>query len=356
MRRRHAATTIVTTYVEDLRNIVDLDAVRGAGLKLGVDPLGGASVGYWQRIAERYGLEPERGEPDGRSHVRVHEPWTGTARSAWIRRRRTRWPPGRSCGSDFDLALGQRRRRGPARHRHAGRRADEPEPLPGGGDRVPVRAPTRTGPPQAAIGKTLVSSSLIDRVAEDIGRPLVEVPVGFKWFVGGLLDGSLAFGGEESAGASFLRRDGGAWSTDKDGILLDLLAAEITARLGKDPGELYARADAHARRAGLPARRRAAPRPRRRTLLKRLSPQRRRDQRACGRADHAVLTQRAGQRRADRRAEGGRRATAGSRRGRRAPRTCTRSTRRALSGDEHLTRLIEEAQALVSNVFKARGA
>src|SRR5205823_8034872 len=92
---------------------------------------------------------------------------------------------------------------------------------------------------QAGVGKTLVSSSLIDRVAKDLGRPLMEVPVGFKWFVDGLLDGSLAFGGEESAGASFLRRDGVAWSTDKDGILLCLLAAELTAKLGKDPGELY---------------------------------------------------------------------------------------------------------------------
>ena len=119
------------------------------------------------------------------------------------------------------------------------RRADEPEPLPGGGDRLPLPAPPDWRA-DAAVGKTLVSSSMIDRVAEGLGRRLLEVPVGFKWFVDGLLDGSLGFGGEESAGASFLRRDGTVWTTDKDGIILALLAAEMTARTGRDPGELYA--------------------------------------------------------------------------------------------------------------------
>ena len=115
-------------------------------------------------------------------------------------------------------------------------RPAQPQPLPGGGHRLPVYPPPRLARPTLAVGKTLVSSSMIDRVAADLGRELAEVPVGFKWFVDGLLDGSYGFGGEESAGASFLRRDGTVWTTDKDGIILDLLAAEITAVTGKDPG------------------------------------------------------------------------------------------------------------------------
>src|SRR3981189_3221378 len=144
-------------------------------------------------------------------------------------------------------------------------------------------------PASAGIGKTLVSSSLIDRVAEDIGRPLVEVPVGFKWFVPGLLDGSLAFGGEESAGASFLRRDGSVWSTDKDGILLCLLAAELTATLGTDPGELYTELT---RRLGEPVYRRVDARatPRQKELLKRLSPQDVRTPQLAGEPILKVLT------------------------------------------------------------------
>ena len=136
------------------------------------------------------------------------------------------------------------------------RRAHEPEPLPRGRDRLPLQEPPGWSP-DAGVGKTLVSSALIDRVAARLGRRLVEVPVGFKWFVPGLLDGSLGFGGEESAGASFLRRDGTVWTTDKDGIIMDLLAAEILARTGKDPGRALPRARRGARRAGLRAHRRA---------------------------------------------------------------------------------------------------
>ena len=141
---------------------------------------------------------------------------------------------------------------------------DEPQPLPGRGDRLPVRAPRTAGRADTAIGKTLVSSTMIDRVAADLGRTLLEVPVGFKWFVPGLIDGSIGFGGEESAGASFLRRDGSVWTTDKDGILLALLASEITAVTGRTPSEHYARPDGPLRRPGVrPDRRRRRPASRR---------------------------------------------------------------------------------------------
>ncbi len=200
-------------------------------------------------------------------------------------------------------------------------------------------------PQDAGVGKTMVSSSIIDRVVAGLGRRLEEVPVGFKWFVGGLLDGTLAFGGEESAGASFLRRNGHAWSTDKDGLIMCLLAAEMTARTGKDPARLYAELTD---RYGAPVYRRvdAPATPEQKRMLGGLSPEGLTATELAGRADHRGAD-RGAVGRAARRRQGRDRRAAGSRRGRRGPRTCTSSTPRASRGAEHLERILEEAQAVV---------
>lgn len=236
-----AATThrhdFVGPYVRDLASVVDLEAVAAAGLKLGVDPMGGASLPLWAPLAEAYGLDLEvvndRVDPtfsfmtvdrDGRIRMDCSSPY---AMAGLIRLK-----------DRFDVAFGN----DPDADRHGivTRSAGLMNPNHYLAVAVSYLFQNRPGwRPEAAVGKTLVSSSMIDRVAESLGRRVVEVPVGFKWFVDGLLDGSLGFGGEESAGASFLRRDGTVWTTDKDGILLDLLAAEITARTGRDPGEHY---------------------------------------------------------------------------------------------------------------------
>ena len=225
-------------YVDDLPSIVDMEAIRGAGVRIGVDPMGGASVAYWGVIGEQYGLDltvtNTTVDPtfafmtvdwDGKIRMDPSSPHA-MARLVALRDR-------------FDIALGN----DADADRHGvvtpGRGLLNPNHflsaaiayLFGGG-----RGDWRT---DVGVGKTLVSSSMIDRVVADLGRRLVEVPVGFKWFVDGLIDGSIGFGGEESAGASFLRRDGTVWTTDKDGIIADLLACELTARDGKDPGEAY---------------------------------------------------------------------------------------------------------------------
>ena len=239
---RHARGThrsdMAGSYVDDLGSVVDMDIIKNAGIKTGVDPLGGASVAYWGRIADRYGIDIEvvndavdptfRFMPldwDGKIRMDCSSPYA-MARLIALKDR-------------FDIAFG-----------------NDPD-----ADRHGIVTPTAglmnpnhylaaaifylftnrpAWPAHAAIGKTLVSSSAIDRVARKVGRAVVEVPVGFKWFVAGLTDGGLGFGGEESAGASFLRRDGTVWTTDKDGIIMDLLALEITARTGRSPSELYA--------------------------------------------------------------------------------------------------------------------
>ena len=227
----------VAAYVDDLPNVIDIDAIRDAGVRIGADPLGGASVAYFQAITERLGLDVdvvnEEVDPTFRVHAARPRRQDPHGLLVAVRDGRADRPQG---------PLRRRRRlrprRRPPRDRHAERGADEPQPLPGGRDRLPVRRRARLAG-ATGIGKTLVSSTMIDFVADALGRRLVEVPVGFKWFVEGLLDGSLGFGGEESAGASFLRRDGSPWSTDKDGILLALLAAEITATTGRDPGAAY---------------------------------------------------------------------------------------------------------------------
>jgi phosphoglucomutase len=231
------AHDFVESYVGDLGSVVDMEAIRGARIKVGVDPLGGASVAFWQPIAERYRLDlsvvntavdPAFGfmplDWDGRIRMDCSSPYAMATLIALKER--------------FDIAFGN----DPDSDRHGivTRTAGLMNPnhfLAAAIFYLFTHRPDwrRT----AAVGKTVVSSSLIDRVAAKLGRALIEVPVGFKWFVPGLLDGSLGFGGEESAGASFLRRDGTPWTTDKDGILMDLLAVELTARTGRDPSELY---------------------------------------------------------------------------------------------------------------------
>ncbi|HYO94994.1 MAG TPA: phosphoglucomutase (alpha-D-glucose-1,6-bisphosphate-dependent) [Polyangiaceae bacterium] len=233
------AIDFVGPYVDELERVVDMQAIRAAGLRLGVDPLGGASVAYWPRIAERWGLSLDVVNPsvdprfafmtldhDGKIRMdcsSVH----AMANLLALKDR-------------FDLAFGN----DPDSDRHGIVVPSKGLLNPNHYLAVAVDYLFANRPgwsASAKVGKTLVSSGLIDRVAAAVGRAVAEVPVGFKWFVPGLMDGSLAFGGEESAGASFLRQDGSVWTTDKDGIILNLLAAEITARSGRDPGHHYDR-------------------------------------------------------------------------------------------------------------------
>lgn len=277
----------VTRYVDDLPRVVDLEAVGAAGLRLGVDPLGGASVAFWGAIAERHGLDLTVVNPSV-------DPTFGFMTLDWDDRIRMDCssPPAMRGLIDlrdrYDVAFG-----------------NDPD-----GDRHGIVTP-ETGllnpnhylaaaiayllearpdwPRDGAIGKTLVSSSLIDRVVAGLGRPLVEVPVGFKWFVEGLLGGRIVFGGEESAGASFLRRDGTVWTTDKDGLLLCLLAAEMTARTGRNPAQHYA---ALTERFGAPAYRRvdAPATPQQKRALAALSEEQVRGRELAGGPIVAVLT------------------------------------------------------------------
>jgi phosphoglucomutase len=225
------------TYVDDLPSVIDVEAIRAAGVRIGADPLGGASVAYWGEIASRHGLDLTVVNP------RV-DPTFGFMTLDWDGKIRM------DCSSPYAMASLIERK--DAFQISTGNDADADRHgivTPDGGLMNPNHYlavaiaylySARDGwPAGAGIGKTLVSSSMIDRVAADLGRRLDEVPVGFKWFVNGLLDGSIGFGGEESAGASFLCRDGSPWSTDKDGILLDLLASEILATTGRTPSEHY---------------------------------------------------------------------------------------------------------------------
>jgi phosphoglucomutase len=236
-RARTTGHDYLDSYVGDLDSVIDMDAIRASGLRLGVDPLGGASVAYWPAIGERYRLDltvtndvvdPQFAfmtcDWDGRIRMDPSSPYA-MASLVGLRER-------------FDVAL--------ANDTDADRHGIV---TPGAGLLNPnhflsaavqhlFSDPCDWGP-EVAVGKTLVSSAMIDRVTASLGRRLLEVPVGFKWFVPGLVDGSLGFGGEESAGASFLRHDGTAWTTDKDGIIACLLAAEMTARTGRDPAVVY---------------------------------------------------------------------------------------------------------------------
>ena len=236
-----AATThehdFVTPYVRDLAAVIDLDVIRASGISIGIDPLGGAAAAYWEPLREHFGLhlkvvnqrlDPTFGfmtlDHDGKIRMDCSSPY---AMAGLI-----------GLKDDFDIAWAN----DPDADRHGivTRSAGLLNPNHYLAVAIQYLLKNRPDWPTASvIGKTLVSSSLIDRVVEALGRGLSEVPVGFKWFVPGLLSGACCFGGEESAGASFLRRDGSVWSTDKDGLILGLLAAEITARTGRDPGEHY---------------------------------------------------------------------------------------------------------------------
>jgi phosphoglucomutase len=227
----------VLPYVEDLRNVVDIEAIRSAGLKLGVDPLGGASRPYWEPINSIYKLDVQIVNPvidpafsfmtvdhDGEIRMDCSSPYA-MARLVGLK-------------DQYQVAFAN----DPDSDRHGIVTPSAGLMNPNHYLAVAIQYLLANRPKwrtDASVGKTVVSSSMIDNVVRKLGRRLYEVPVGFKWFVSGLLDGSCCFGGEESAGASFLRLDGAVWTTDKDGPIMDLLAAEITARTGKDPGEHY---------------------------------------------------------------------------------------------------------------------
>ncbi len=332
--------------------MIDVPLIQASGLRLGVDPLGGASIAYWAAIGERYHLSlrvvNETVDPtfrfmpvDGDGKIRM-DCSSPQAMAGLI-----------GLKDQFDVAFGNDA--DADRHGIVTRGAGLLNPnhyltaaiayLFGG---------ARAWPDRAGVGKTLVSSSLIDRVAADLGRRLVEVPVGFKWFVEGLLDGSLGFGGEESAGASFLCRDGAAWSTDKDGIILCLLAAEMTARRGGDPADLY---QSLADRFGSPAYQRidAPATPQQKEVLKRLSPDRVRALELAGEKIVAVLTAAPG----NGAAIGGLKVV--TRNGWFAARPSGTEDvykiyAESFLGPKHLERILEEARGVVTAALESAGA
>ena len=347
----HASTThrhdYLNAYVADLATVVDMDAIRGAKLSMGVDPLGGAGVHYWGPIAERYGLNltvvNEAVDPTFRF---MTVDWDGQIRmdpsSSYAMQRliglKDRFQIAFACDTDHDRHGVVTRSAGllPPNHYLS----------------VAIFYLLQHRPrwrSDAAVGKTVVSSQMIDRVATKLKRKLYEVPVGFKWFVEGLLDGSLGFGGEESAGASFVRLDGSVWTTDKDGIVPALLAAEITARMGRDPGELY---QDLTREFGEPLydRVEAPATPAQKELLAKLSPQQIRFKDLAGEKIQTILTRAPG----NDAPIGGLKVVAES--GWFAARPSgTESIYKiyaeSFSGAEHLRRILEEAQTIVGDAL-----
>jgi phosphoglucomutase len=339
----------VNAYISDLRNVIDMDAIRGAKISLGVDPLGGAGVHYWGPIAERYGLNltvvNEAVDPTFRF---MTVDWDGQIRmdpsSPYAMQRliqlKDRFEIAWACDTDHD------------RHGVVTRSAGLLPP----NHYLSVaifyllqhRPRWRT---DAAVGKTVVSSQMIDRLTAKLGRKLYEVPVGFKWFVDGLLDGSLGFGGEESAGASFVRLDGSVWTTDKDGIVPALLAAEITARMGRDPGEIYRELTCEF---GEPFydRVEAAATPEQKEALERLSPEQVRFTDLAGEEIQIILTNAPG----NGAPIGGLKVVAES--GWFAARPSGTEDiykiyAESFRGTDHLRRILEEAQSLVSDALAA---
>jgi len=288
---RRAATThrhdFINAYVSDLDSVLDMDAIRGAGINMGVDPLGGAGVHYWGAIAERYGLNltivNEVVDPafrfmtldwDGRVRMDPSSPYAMQGLIGF----KDRFDIAFACDTDHD------------RHGIVTRTAGLLQPNHYLSVAIHYLFQHRPNwSKQAAVGKTVVSSQMIDRVAAKLGCRLYEVPVGFKWFVEGLYEGSLGFGGEESAGASFVRRDGSVWTTDKDGMVPALLSAEIAARMGRDPGELYRELT---REAGNPVydRVEAPATAEQKQQLARLSPQQVRSAELAGESIQTILT------------------------------------------------------------------
>jgi len=291
-RALRAATThvrdLVNPYVDDLQHVVDVGAIRDAKVRIGVDPLGGASLAYWEPIAQLYGLDltvvNKTVDPtfsfmtvdhDGQIRMDCSSPYAMAKLIA--------------LKDQYQVAFGN----DPDSDRHGIVTPSAGLLNPNHYLAVAVRYLYTHRPnwkASAGVGKTLVSSGIIDRVAASLGRKVVEVPVGFKWFVDGLFDGSLGFGGEESAGASFLRFNGGVWSTDKDGIIMDLLAAELTARTGKDPGEHFCEI---AGQFGMPYYTRSdePATPAQKNVLKKLSPEQVAEKELAGEPIIAKLTQ-----------------------------------------------------------------
>ncbi len=341
----------LSAYVDDLGAIIDFDPIRAARPKLGADPLGGASVAYWPRIAEKHGLDMEVKDTDVDPTFRfMPVDWDGKIRMdcsspyamAGLIALRDKFKVAFACDTDAD--------------RH-GVVASVGLLNPNHYLAVAINYLFRNRPgwsASAGVGKTLVSSSMIDFVAKSLGRKLVEVPVGFKWFVDGLLDGSLGFGGEESAGASFLRRDGTVWTTDKDGLIMGLLAAEMLSRTGKDPGQLYAELTAQF---GDPVYERidAPADPAQKAVLAKLSPSDVNETTLAGDKIEAMLTKAPG----NGAPIGGLKVVTA--RGWFAARPSGTENvykiyAESFAGEEHLRRLQTEAQELISRAFKAAGA
>ncbi|WP_370314549.1 phosphoglucomutase (alpha-D-glucose-1,6-bisphosphate-dependent) [Thalassolituus sp.] len=341
----------IKPYVDDLASVIDMEAIAKAGVKIGVDPLGGSGIAYWDVIAETYGLDitvvNESVDPtfsfmtldkDGKIRMDCSSPY---AMAGLI-----------DLKDDFDIALGN----DPDYDRHGIVTPSVGLMNPNHYLAVAINY-LYTHRPQwsqdLAIGKTLVSSSMIDRVAADLGRTLSEVPVGFKWFVDGLYTGKFGFGGEESAGASFLRKDGSVWSTDKDGIILALLAAEIKAVTGKDPGEHYI---ALTEKFSAPVYKRidAAATGPQKSVLKKLSADDVTAEKLAGEEIKEKLTHASG----NGAAIGGLKVTTEN--GWFAARPSGTEEiykiyAESFKGEEHLAQIIEEAQAIVSETFKAAG-
>jgi phosphoglucomutase len=338
----------VSAYVGDLGAVVDLDAVRASGIRIGVDPLGGAGVAYWGVVRERWGLNLEIVNESVDPTFRFMTlDWDGKIRMDCS-------SPHAMAGlialrDRFDVAFGNDTDND--RHGIVTKSAGLLNPNHYLAVAIDYLFTNRDAwRKDAAIGKTIVSSSLIDRVAASLGRRLHEVPVGFKFFVDGLLDGSLGFGGEESAGASFLRRDGTVWTTDKDGIIMGLLAAEMTARTGRDPGALYRELAA---KHGAPfyARTDAPASPEEKALLGKLSPQQVRATELAGEPIEAILTNAPG----DGNAIGGLKVT--TKNGWFAARPSGTENiykiyAESFVSEDHLGRIQQEAQALVTEVLR----
>jgi phosphoglucomutase len=339
----------LNAYVSDLGSVLDMDAIRGANIRMGVDPLGGAGVHYWGPIAERYGLNltvvNEVVDPNFRfmtvdwdGRIRM-DPSSSYAMQSLIGLK-DHYDIAFACDTDHDRHGIVTRNAGllPPNHYLA----------------VAIFYLFRHRPEwrkDAAVGKTVVSSQMIDRVTAKLGRKLYEVPVGFKWFVDGLLDGSLGFGGEESAGASFVRLDGSVWTTDKDGIVPALLSAEITARMGRDPGEIYRDL---AREFGEPVYDRvdAPATPEQKQLLAKLSTQQIKSAQLAGEKIQSMLTRAPG----NDAPIGGLKVIAES--GWFAARPSGTENiykiyAESFRGEDHLQRILEEAQAMVSDALGA---
>jgi phosphoglucomutase len=352
-RALHATTThrhdFLNAYINDLGNVVDMEMIRGAKLSLGVDPLGGAGVHYWARMAERHGLNltvvNDAVDPtfrfmtvdwDGQIRMDPSSPYA----MARLIGMKDRFDLSFACDTDHD------------RHGIVTKSAGLLPPnhflSVAISSLFQNRPKWRTA---AAVGKTVVSSAMIDRVATKLGRKLYEVPVGFKWFVDGLLDGSLGFGGEESAGASFVRLDGSVWTTDKDGFIPCLLAAEITARTGRDPGKIY---EELTREFGAPFydRVEAAATPAEKAALAKLSPEQIKHTELAGEKIQAMLTRAPGN---DAPLGGLKAVTAGGWFAARPSGTedIYKIYAESFRDETHLRRILQEAQTIVSDALTA---